>query len=1137
MAAARRWAGPTETLAIGLSACLLFSCTSDTSAERIATTSAALNTSPTIRNFVLYAERSVKLGSYDLASGGDVGVAAVTVPSFGDQLVVGDHAQVTATNSLLAPSVTLGSKAQVGDVQTNTLHNDGAISVGTLASYPSMAMPHVPAAGGNGSSGADMTIGSHTSATLVPGNYGALSIADHCNVTLSPGTYSFASVSVSDHAQVAAGPGAVTVFISGTLGIGEWDQVAPANGATADQLTILVAGMDGPSGSPAAATVGIHSQLTALVAVPHGTLAVADHTQLTGAFSGFDIALSDHTQVTFQTGFSSTTGGTGSQILHDQIPPIVTTAPLVSSLPATTQLSLAIGLPLQVSGVPNSGYPPLDTLIDEISAPNSTVPALTTAQFAAGYGPSASDYTSLQNFATANGLSIVQKFDSRNLLVVTGPAATIEQTFAVNLNVYQRSDGTQFFAPANDPSVNLNVPILYVSGLTDVSRPILSGGTSPHACFQSPIGSQNGYAGPDVRNAYLSKCTSKALEGQGQTVALVASGGIYPSDVLQFANGSGPAGNGTALDSPGLPTNLSNIQQRMLVAGSPPSGWVGFGATTFDPSVSSADESEQVLDIDMVLSVAPQANILLYQDSPVGIFGLGSNLQVGPAILLKAIADESDVPKAQIISSSISWTPDESDKNVAPVFMQFAVQRQSYFTASGDWGALLPNSPYDPSVAGPSTPTAVAGLAYVPIISTPLVTVVGGTELVTSGNGGSLGSYIRETTWNDVGQDGKGRGFSDKLPLNSASTGGFVLGADGLGPTVPFPTLPIPNYQLGVQTANAETNINPLQARMIPDVAWLAAGVTIFVNNGTVGCSEGTSDAAPMWAGFAALVNQLQSNTGHLALGPANPALYANASTFNDINDGSNNDWFDDGRGFKDGNATEVASLTGIMGAAAVGEDESTLGLYHALNGYDMATGLGTPTCSLLQALAKCSGGVCDGQCVDIDTDPNNCGACGQTCGGLNCVGGQCEGLSIAITQQPICDPITGCGAEICVVGTGFIPGDNIHVSAFGSGNPMNTLPLGTARDGVVDSQGEFAYFDIVYYPATCLQSEDQGTITVGVSDISGAGNPPTYPTISAPEFYYCAPPLQSSPQNYGGGTGPTQCNAPDGTSGFFFGD
>lgn len=32
----------------------------------------------------------------------------------------------------------------------------------------------------------------------------------------------------------------------------------------------------------------------------------------------------------------------------------------------------------------------------------------------------------------------------------------------------------------------------------------------------------------------------------------------------------------------------------------------------------------------------------------------------------------------------------------------------------------------------------------------------------------------------------------------------------------------------------------------------------------------------------------------------------------------------------------------------------------------------------------------CDGQCVDVASDPRHCGACGAACGGLACAGGRC---------------------------------------------------------------------------------------------------------------------------------------------------
>jgi subtilase family serine protease len=90
----------------------------------------------------------------------------------------------------------------------------------------------------------------------------------------------------------------------------------------------------------------------------------------------------------------------------------------------------------------------------------------------------------------------------------------------------------------------------------------------------------------------------------------------------------------------------------------------------------------------------------------------------------------------------------------------------------------------------------------------------------------------------------------------------------------------------------------------------------------------GTSFAAPLWAGFTALMNQQALGAGRPPVGFINPAIYSLAtgpaydSCFHDITTGSN---------------TWSASPE----------------LFYATNGYDLCTGLGTPTGQpLIDALA-----------------------------------------------------------------------------------------------------------------------------------------------------------------------------------------
>jgi hypothetical protein len=67
-----------------------------------------------------------------------------------------------------------------------------------------------------------------------------------------------------------------------------------------------------------------------------------------------------------------------------------------------------------------------------------------------------------------------------------------------------------------------------------------------------------------------------------------------------------------------------------------------------------------------------------------------------------------------------------------------------------------------------------------------------------------------------------------------------------------------------------------------------------------------------------------------------------------------------------------------------------------------------TVDCGACTCDPSCSGSCCAGVCVDLDTDPNNCGACGEACpAGQVCQVGEC-GIACG---GAMCDP----ASEICV--------------------------------------------------------------------------------------------------------------------------
>jgi len=71
-------------------------------------------------------------------------------------------------------------------------------------------------------------------------------------------------------------------------------------------------------------------------------------------------------------------------------------------------------------------------------------------------------------------------------------------------------------------------------------------------------------------------------------------------------------------------------------------------------------------------------------------------------------------------------------------------------------------------------------------------------------------------------------------------------------------------------------NQGSMTKRNIPDVAAHSDGsIWIVANNGEFLIVGGTSAATPLWAGFAALVNQQAAASGKPPIGFANPALYS----------------------------------------------------------------------------------------------------------------------------------------------------------------------------------------------------------------------------------------------------------------------
>lgn len=227
--------------------------------------------------------------------------------------------------------------------------------------------------------------------------------------------------------------------------------------------------------------------------------------------------------------------------------------------------------------------------------------------------------------------------------------------------------------------------------------------------------------------------------------------------------------------------------------------------------------------------------------------------------IISAMTTHSPLPTT--IGCSWGWTPDDPT-TLDPYFKKMAAQGQNFFAASGDsstWSSRNEAWPADDDY----------------------VVSVGGTDLVTASAGGAWKS---ETAWVDSG--------------------------GGISPD----KIAIPSWQKlsGVITS---TNKGSTTYRDGPDVS-ANANFTFYTCGDQKACQAntygGTSFAAPMWAGYIALVNQQLVANGNATIGFLDPIIYpfgvssSYGTDFHDITSGKS-------------------------------------GSYSAVTGYDLVTGWGSP--------------------------------------------------------------------------------------------------------------------------------------------------------------------------------------------------
>ncbi|MGA2886781.1 MAG: S53 family serine peptidase [Terracidiphilus sp.] len=236
--------------------------------------------------------------------------------------------------------------------------------------------------------------------------------------------------------------------------------------------------------------------------------------------------------------------------------------------------------------------------------------------------------------------------------------------------------------------------------------------------------------------------------------------------------------------------------------------------------------------------------------------------------MISAMTTHSPLPTT--IGCSWGWTPADPT-TLNPFFEKMAAQGQNFFAASGDdstWSTRNEAWPADNA----------------------FIVSVGGTDLVTASAGGAWKS---ETAWVDSG--------------------------GGISPD----KIAIPTWQQLSGVINS-SNKGSTTLRNGPDVS-ANANFTFYTCSDQTTCLAnefgGTSFAAPMWAGYIALVNQQLVANGDATIGFLDPLLYA-------IGVSSSYD-------------TDFHDIT-----------SGKSGSFSAVTGYDLVTGWGSPNgTGLLNAL------------------------------------------------------------------------------------------------------------------------------------------------------------------------------------------
>ena len=551
-----------------------------------------------------------------------------------------------------------------------------------------------------------------------------------------------------------------------------------------------------------------------------------------------------------------------------QVPPGAT---LLGPAPSNTELPLVVtlqprdpaALAAEAQAVSNPGSPDYHHF-------------LTPRTFAQRFGPSPGTVARVVAALQSQGLAVGAPSSTGLSIPVSGSVAQVQSAFATPIDRYRLSSGRTGYDNRAAPQVPASVApqIEGILGLDTLSppqpttnlpaadasapnagTPVASPALAPNqptpqsgTCATQISNVESTYGAldaPELSQAYsFDPLYAKNDYGSGATVALVelSGAGYSPSDIANFAACYGPTLGGGS--------RVSQVD-------------IGGGGATGGATV------EAELDIETVLSLAPNANIEVYEG------GLSDDLY---DVFSKIVSDDN----AKVVS--VSWTNGceayvgqafQNSENT--LFQTAAVDGQSIFVASGDQGSEGCN---------------VNGVMAAPTGSNPVAQVADpstGTLYVANKSSNTLSVDSEGTTGNPSGfataasvTTGQG---PDAVALASSVGKVFVANATSSSLTE-FPTGTC--SQTTTSGCASPTQISGT-GHLSGPTAVAANGTTLYVANGTgtVAVYNASTNAfvasvtLPTSTTPTSLAVDATNGTVYLSDGPKNRIEYFSASTCN----------------------------------------------------------------------------------------------------------------------------------------------------------------------------------------------------------------------------------------------------------------